>query len=264
MTELRRQFPTIPADHTYFEPFLGGGAVFLHLGPQKAVLSDLNPPLMESYVAIRDNLPMLTRHLANLPSPAEERDYYERRSRFNRLLTNRRDLSVSDRVELAALFIWLNHTCFNGLYRVNRAGHFNAAFGDQPNPTIYSEVNLRAVRRALRNCDAELRCEDYEHAVRNAGRGDIVYLDPPYRSTHPSGGFSRYTAEGFDDQEQERLSRVVHELVDRGCHVVLSSAHNQRIASLYQDLKQRIVLAPRKINCDGAGRGRVSELLVTS
>jgi DNA adenine methylase len=264
LVELRRHFPDFSEDQTYFEPFLGGGAVFFTLRPYRAVLNDLNAPLMESFVTIRDHLSHLVALLAEMPPPEREKDYYDRRSRFNHLLREFPTLTSKDRLELSALFIWLNHTCFNGLYRVNKDGLFNAALGDNPEPAIFSELNLRAVRRALQTAHAKLLCVDYEEALIPAEREDVVYLDPPYKSQPDKQGFERYTSAGFDHAEQERLARVVHELVDRGCHVVLSNSHNKITVALYNDLRQKVVLAPRRINSDGTGRGKIPELLVIS
>jgi DNA adenine methylase len=262
LAELRRHFPDFSEGQTYFEPFLGGGSVFFALRPHRAVLSDLNAPLIESYLAVRDHLDELTTKLASMPAPKEDADYYSRRTRYNQLLKGLPHLELRGRLELSALFIWLNHTCFNGLYRVNKDGLFNAALGDNPDPTIYSELNLRAVRRALRAAHVRLQCVDYESALASAGRGDIVYLDPPYNPSPNEPGFARYNSVGFDSAEQERLARIVHELVDRGCGVVLSNSHNRATVALYKDLRQKIVLAPRRINSDGSGRGKIPELLV--
>lgn len=262
LPEILRHFPDLEADQTYFEPFLGGGAVFFALRPHRAVLSDVNVPLIRSYIAIRDNLKELTRRLSSMPAPVVENDYYDRRARFNHLLTRINKLDSAEQLDLAALFIWLNHTCFNGLYRVNKDGLFNAALGDNPDVSIYSEVNLRAVRRALRSADAKLSCMDYELALKPAREGDVVYLDPPYHGLDEKPTFAKYTANGFGRPEQSRLARVVHELVDRGCRVVMSSSQNLEIVRLYRDLRQRVVMAPRKINRDAAGRGKVAELIV--
>jgi len=258
--ELRRFLPDVREGQTYYEPFLGGGAVYFGLSPKSAVLSDLNKSLVFTYQAVKDNVEGLIATLGKLPPPSSEKDYYTARTRFNRLATRLATLDKGQIVTFAALFIWLNHLCYNGLYRVNKKGGFNVPFGFYRNPTIYSADSLRATSIALR--PAKVMAADYESALENAGKGDLAYLDPPYDPVSETARFTSYTSSGFDVSEQERLSRVVHDLVDRGCRVVLSNSPSERIKELYRGYRFERVEVPRAINCVGSRRSAVEELVV--
>ncbi len=258
--ELRQFFPNLKDGQTYFEPFLGGGAVYFGLSPKSAVLSDLNKSLVFTYQAVKDHVEGLIAALGRLPPPASEKDYYTARTRFNRLAARLSTLDSSQIVTFSALFIWLNHLCYNGLYRVNKKGGFNVPYGFYRNPTIYSADSLRVASEALRS--ARVMASDYESALEGAGRGDLAYLDPPYDPVSETAKFTSYTSSGFDLTQQERLSRVVHELVDRGCKVVLSNSPSDRIKELYRGYRFERVAVPRAINCVGSRRSAVEELVV--
>src|SRR5271157_246676 len=220
--ELKEFFPALEEGHTYFEPFLGGGAVYFGLCPKSAVISDVNRALVFTYQAVKDNVEGLIGALGKMPPPESEKDYYTARTKFNRLSSRLSTLDKSQIVTFAALFIWLNHLCYNGLYRVNKKGGFNVPYGFYRNPTIYTAESLKAASQALRN--AQIMAADYESALEGAKKGDIAYLDPPYDPVSETSRFTSYTTTGFDLSEQERLSRVVHQLVERGCRVILSNS----------------------------------------
>jgi DNA adenine methylase len=259
---IRPQLPPVDPDSTYFEPFLGGGAVFFQVAPEQAVLSDLNPALVATFKEVKLGLPRLLSQLKRFPQAPTEEDYYANRERFNHLLARLDSLGPRLLSEFGATFIWLNHTCFNGLYRVNKAGRFNVPFGYYERPFIYSDELLRRSSIALNRAHARLLDVDYEHALRSASSGDFVYLDPPYQPVSVTASFTGYTPEGFGMGEQERLSLVVRDLVSRGCHVVLSNSPSSSIRDLYKGFKISTVSAPRAINCVGSKRSRVDELLV--
>jgi DNA adenine methylase len=260
---IRAAFPVLGPGQRFFEPFLGGGAIFFASGPERATLSDLNRPLIETYGAVKNRLPELLKALDTLPPPKGPEDFYRRRTEFNDLLSSG-SRGASSKVQIAALLIWLNHLCFNGLFRVNKAGAFNVPYGFYQNPSIYSRANLALASKALRRARTTLLAADFEVALRPADEGDFVYLDPPYQPLTATSKFTSYTPLGFGEDQQVRLARVVHELVDRGCRVLLSNSATPQIRRLYQDLPLRVVMVPRAINSVGTRRMPVEELLVTS
>ncbi len=164
----------------------------------------------------------------------------------------------------AAKFIYLNRTCWNGLYRVNLKGEFNVPFGNYKNPKILDEHNILAVSKALQRDD--LTSVDFEQAIKSAKAGDFLYLDPPYQPLSKTSSFTSYTKENFGLEDQERLAKAFRELHNKGCLVMLSNSHSQPILKLYKDFSSNIqpVLATRMINCKAEGRGKIKEVIITS
>jgi len=252
----RQLAPTITAlfprrIRTYFEPFAGGGAVFFALAVERrferAVLGDQNAELIEAYQVIRDDVDGVIKKLARLARRATDRDhYYAVRAQAPR-----------DPLGRAARFIFLNRTCFNGLYRVNRKGQFNVPFGRYKNPTILDEANLRAVSQALKR--VELVHGDFEAVALRAQRGDALYFDPPYIQT-----FGQYTADAFDMADHRRLVATFSALERRGVRILLSNSDNAVSRRLYRKLDMRAVHARRAISRRGTDRKTVTELLVVS
>lgn len=238
---------------TYYEPFLGGAALFLALSPARAVLSDANCDLIAMYEAVRDAPARVVELLETMqPHVLDEAYYYEVRAKDPARLTAE---------ERAARFIFLNKTCYNGLYRVNRRGQFNVPFGRYATPpALFSRANVEQVARRLRR--ATLRCGDFEEALADAGAGDFVYLDPPYMPLTPTANFTKYTRGAFGSAEQRRLAEVVHQLTARGCRVLLSNSDTPVIRELYARYAIDVVYAPRNINSDTQGRGRIAELAI--
>jgi DNA adenine methylase len=259
---LKQYFPPAAEVETYLEPFLGGGAVFFAYRPGKAILADLNSALIATYKTVKSNADAVISELMVPPAPVTEDGYRVARIRFNQLLSRVSKLGAQERAEFASLFIWINHTCFNGLFRVNQKGKFNVPFGYYQHPTIFSESSLRAASEALRDASAALVSYDYERVIDGADKGDFAYLDPPYDPVSETAKFTGYTRGGFDLDEQERLARVVHDAVKRGCRLVLSNSPSERIRKLYRDFRQELIRVPRSINCQGTGRGPVEELVV--
>lgn len=245
---------------TYFEPFVGGGAIFFRLQPAHAVLADRNRTLIDTFTVVKRQVESLVTELESLPRPSTRKAYENRRTEFNSLREERRS-GQSDIVRRAALFIWLNHTCFNGLYRENKDGEFNVPFGYYEDAFIYDSDNLRLASRALEQAHTDLKCADYADTLKSAKAGDQVYLDPPYDPVGETANFTGYTSTGFGPSDQWRLSDLVHRLIDKGCRVVLSNSPTPDVRELYADLRHELVLVPRAINCDGAKRGRVGEML---
>ena len=243
---------------TYFEPFLGGGAVFFDLRPKSAILSDSNEDLIIAYQTVRRNVDSLIRSLTDLAaeyrkSPKEK--YYEVR--------DHQDPAELDAVSRTARLIFLNKTCYNGLYRVNAQGHFNVPFGNYRNPTICDEEGLQTSSDALQS--AVIRAMDYHEALRLVRTGDFVYLDPPYHPVSKTASFTRYTREDFGQAEQLELASELSKL--RGtvdCKILLSNAKVSHIESMYRRLGFDITLvtAPRMISCKPETRGKILEILV--
>jgi DNA adenine methylase len=235
----------------YHEPFVGGGAVFFALGPRRATLSDINADLVTAYTAIRDNVEKVIRELA--AHQATEERFYEVRAW---------DSCSLSPVESAARTIYLNRTCFNGLYRVNRRGRFNVPFGRYANPRICNPENLRTVSEALRG--VKILHETVFSLSRRVRRGDLVYFDPPYDPLTPTASFTAYAKDGFGREEQRALARLFAELADRGVSVVLSNSDTPFVRKLYRGFKIETVFARRAINSRADRRGPVTEVLISA
>lgn len=241
---------------TYFEPFVGGGAVFFDLLPEKAILSDLNEELIATFNIIKNQVEAL---INSLKKYKYDKDYFLKiRSQ------NPKDLSD---IEVASRFIFLNRTCFNGMYRVNSKGQFNVPFGRYNNPIICDKENLRRVSLALKH--VEVKCEDYKQVLKRAKKGDFIYFDPPYYPKSKTASFTAYTSESFLEKEQIELRETYLELHKRGCFVMLSNSDTPFINKIYSQIKKNgikinKVKAGRAINSKGGGRGKISEILVTN
>ncbi|MCY3569970.1 MAG: DNA adenine methylase [Chloroflexi bacterium] len=247
---------------TYYEPFVGGGALFFALQSagrfKRAVLSDSNKELINAYVQVRDDVDGLVRALS-----VHQRKYRESEDRAEYYYTIRaKELTCS--LGGAANLIFLNKTCYNGLYRVNSKGRFNVPHGRYVNPTICDEGNLRAASEALRG--VELRVGDFADGPRLAGAGDFVYFDPPYVPLSETAYFTSYTAKEFGMDEQERLANTAARLVNQGSCVALSNSGHQDVASMYSSeiFELGEVHARRAINSKAKSRGPVREYLIQS
>src|SRR3989338_2762632 len=238
----------------YFEPFVGGGAVLFDLLPEKGFLSDLNKELVTTYNVIKNDVEGL---IASLKKHKTDKEYF--------LKIRAQDPKTLSDITVASRFIFLNRTCFNGLYRVNSKGGFNVPYGKYNNPLICDEDNLIKVSKSLQNI--EIKHQDYKEVLRNAKKGDFVYFDPPYYPVSKTASFTSYTAEAFLDKEQIELRDTVLELNNRGCFVMLSNSDTPFINKIYSGLKGiRVnkVEAGRAINSNGSGRGKITEVLVTN
>ena len=245
-----------PSFHTYHEPFLGGGALFfalVRLGRiRQAVLADANRELIETYRAVRDHVETIIRLLATYPY---DRDFYYR--------IRAADPTALSPPERAARMIYLNRTCYNGLYRVNRKGQFNVPFGRYKNPRILDAENLRAVARALRH--AELLHESFETTLDRAQPGDFVYFDPPYHPVSRTADFTAYHRDGFGPEQQTRLAEIARALAEKGVFVLLSNSATPFILNLYRKgFRIRRIPARRYINRKGPGRTGWEELIIDS
>ncbi len=240
---------------TYCEPFVGGGALFFALYRagkiKQALLSDVNPELIDTYIALRDDVEDVIDMLSTYPYDKEF--YYEMRSR---------DPWKISRTERAARFIYLNKTCFNGLYRLNRSGKFNVPFGRYVRPKICDAKNLRAVSKALRH--AEIMCEDFQTVVHRLEEGDFVYCDPPYQPVSDTAYFTAYTADGFHWEDQVRLFKTVEELKNRGIYVLLSNSAHPKVKDLYAQYTIWEVPVKRHVNRRAERRRGWVEVLIST
>jgi DNA adenine methylase len=233
----------------YHEPFVGGGALFFAVAPRRATLSDNNFELVHCYTQVRDDVHGV---LAALARHVYGKEHYQ-----SIRALEPRQLAPAER---AARFIYLNKTCFNGLWRVNRAGRFNVPIGRYRNPRFHDPAALLAAHHALKT--VEILHAPFEAALAKASPGDFVYLDPPYDPVSATSSFASYTADGFTWDDQKRLARACIALNRRGVRFLLSNSATSRIRELYRGFEQRLVRAPRFINSKAECRGRVEELLV--
>lgn len=239
----------------YFEPFVGGAALFFDLRAKERleneiVLSDVNDELINCYAVIQNNVEAL---IEELRKHRYESDYYYR-------VREQKRAGLSE-VASAARTIFLNKTGYNGLYRVNRSGQFNVPFGKFTNPAICDAENLRACARALR--DVTLTHGDYSSVLEHAKKGDFVYFDPPYDPVTTTANFASYTADGFSPDDQRALADTARSLVAKGCKVMLSNSDTPFIRSIYKGFRVERVKCPRAINSNAAKRGDVDELIIT-
>jgi DNA adenine methylase len=232
----------------YIEPFLGGGAVFLSLGLQKAILADYNDDLINCYRVVRDDVETL---IALLSKYIRDKDHYYR--------VRELDPKRLDTAPRAARFIYLNKTCYNGVYRVNLKGTFNVPFGNR-RAKIYDEENLRQVSHALKN--VQLLAQSYETTLHQAKPRDFVYLDPPYHGSSRTANFAKYTSMPFGEQDQIKLAKEFERLTGLGCKVMLSNSDTAFIRSLYRDHYHETLMARRYVNCNGSRRKATAELLI--
>lgn len=231
------------------EPFLGGGAVFFDLRPQKAVLIDSNFELINFFQVVKTKLEAL---LVDLDRHENTKEYYY----YIRSL----DPDGMSDVERASRFLYLNKTGYNGLWRVNRQGKHNVPFGGYKNPRYKDEDNLYRVSLALQN--ARLVCDDFTRVTRYARPETFVYFDPPYHPLTRTASFTSYTSESFGEEDQIRLAKVFRKLAAKGCYVMLSNSDTEFVRELYAGFNITTVYAKRAINCRGDRRGPIAELVI--
>ena len=253
--------PLIPKSiSTYVEPFVGGGAVLFHLQPKKAIINDYNQELMNVYQVIKDKPNELIEVLQEHKGLNSEDYFYEIRS-----LDRSENYENMTDVEKAGRVIYLNKTCFNGLFRVNRAGFFNTPYGKYKNPSIVNEVTIKAVSNYFNSAKIKFLTGDYKEALRRLRSGAFVYFDPPYVPISSSSSFTGYTEHGFDYEKQVELRDECLKLHNRGVKFLQSNSYSPEILELYSDQKVfniEIVKAKRSINSQVDKRGEISEVLI--
>lgn len=245
---------------TYYEPFIGGGALLFELSPRRAVINDSNEELMNVYSVLCDEekFKKMCSVLNHYEKEHCEEFYYDIRNKDRNKNAYKR---LSDYTR-AARTIYLNKACFNGLYRVNSKNEFNVPFGKKERVNTYDSGNLITVSNYLTMNDVEILSVDFEQSVKNAKKGDFIYFDPPYDSE--TSTFNSYTEDGFGKDEQIRLAKVFKELDSRGCYVMLSNHNTSLINDLYKNFNIHVIEAKRNINSNGKKRGKVKEVIITN
>ncbi|NWJ99080.1 DNA adenine methylase [Marine Group I thaumarchaeote] len=256
--ELERNYPK--KFGTYFEPFLGGGAVMFNLlakhPDMKCHVSDLNSDLILTYVAIRDKVTEVIESLENHSKK------YQKNTNF--YYYHVRESEPTSQIEKVSKLIFLNKTCFNGLYRVNRKGKFNVPLGRYTNPNIVNKENLLTASRILQSSNLEFFCRDFETILHDIKKGDFVYFDPPYQPVSNTANFTSYTNRNFTDDDLERLVNLAEKLDSIGCKVLLSNSKSKKVENSFSSSKWKIkeIQVNRAINSDSKKRTGHSEILV--
>jgi DNA adenine methylase len=251
LPQYRPHFPASEEIGRYYEPFIGSAAVFFHLQPHPAWLADANEKLVAVYRVVQQDVEAL---IEALQVHHNDRDYY-----YRIRAQNPAELSA---VQRAARLIFLNRTCYNGLYRENKKGEFNVPFGRYSNPTICDEQRLRLASQALQG--VELTVGDFAAVAGPARAGDFIYFDPPYAPLSATSNFTSYNRDGFGADDQRRLAETIHLLTSRGCYVMLSNSSSPLIYELFEEHGYRLIpiTARRSINSKADRRGPVTELLI--
>lgn len=260
----------------YIEPFVGGGAVLIDIlqnyDVKEAYAFDINIDLINSYNVIKNNveelitnLKLLEKEYLNLEKDDRKKYFYNIRKQYNSYRITKDEMSLQKAIE----FIFLNRTCFNGLYRVNKNGDFNVPMGNYKNPTICDEENLRALSELIKNVNFEYG--DYKASQKYIKKNTFVYFDPPYRPLNITSGFTSYTKEDFDDENQKELALYYKELNNNNVKVMLSNSNPKNtnkedcfFENIYKGFNINEVYAKRMINANSNGRGEISELLITN
>ena len=237
----------------YFEPFIGGGALFFELQPDNAYISDMNEELINLYQVVRDEVDEL---ICDLQKHDISKEYFMEIRNVDRTEEYQ---NWSD-VQKASRFIYLNRTCFNGMYRVNSKGEFNVPFGHYKNPRILDENNLVNCSNLLQGI--EIKHADFSEILKKVKKGDFVYFDPPYVPLSETSSFTSYTKEGFDIDMQFKLRDVCDELDTMGVNFLLSNSDTKLVNDLYENYNIKKVFASRQINANADGRGKITEVLV--
>ena len=251
MFELLKNMPK--SYNRYFEPFIGGGALFFELQPDNAYISDMNEELINLYSVARDSVDEL---IEDLSKHEISKEYFLEIRNIDRT----EEYSNLSNVERASRFIYLNRTCFNGMYRVNSKGEFNVPFGNYKNPRIIDENNLLNCSELLKK--TEIKCADFSEILSKVQKDDFVYFDPPYVPLNETSSFTSYTKDGFDIDMQFKLRDVCNELDSMGVKFMLSNSDTKLVNELYANYEIKKVFASRQINANADGRGKITEVLV--
>jgi len=282
LPDIRKKYPTELGQsvNKYCEPFVGGGAVLFDVlsnySVSEILINDINADLINTYTQIKICLDDLIAELTSMQERFWASDttkrreyYYDKRERFNYLKLNKVNGVESVNLEKAAVFIFLNKTCFNGLFRVNKRGLFNVPIGAYKNPLICDADNLAEISKLLQN--VSVQCGDYKNCLDFIDKNTFVYIDPPYRPLSETSGFTSYAEAGFGDEEQVELGNFVDSLVGKGAKVVVSNSdpknskdNDDFFDELYSKYNIDRVTAKRMINCNGESRGNISELLISN
>lgn len=250
--------PLIPKKiTTYVEPFIGGGAVLFNLQPKKAIINDLNKELINTYKVVKESPKELLELLKIYDKNNCEDYFYEIRA-----LDRTDNFENMNNIEKAARVIYLNKTCFNGLYRVNKTGLFNSPYGKYKNPNIINKSAILAMSDYFNNNNIKIIQGDYKNALKDLKKDTFVYFDPPYMPISTSSSFTNYTKTSFNEKEQIELKKECDKLNNKEIKFMLSNSDHPLIRELYKNFDIRIVKAKRSINSKGNSRGKINEILV--
>ena len=252
----------VPIEYnTYYEPFVGGGALLFELSPKNAVINDSNKELINVYkmISTDSGYEEVVKLLNNYEKKHSEKFYYQIRN----MDKDKEKFAKLTDAERAARTIYLNKACFNGLYRVNSKGEFNVPFNKKTKINTYDSQNMILAYVYFQANNIKMLNVDFEEAVKDAKKGDFIYFDPPYDSENKET-FNSYTEDGFGKDEQIRLAKVYKELAERGCYVMLSNHNTTLINELYKDYNINVITAKRNINSKGEKRGAVEEVIITN
>lgn len=250
--------PLIPKYSTYYEPFIGGGAVLFSQQPKKAVINDSNIELINVYRVIQNSPNELIEKLREHELNNNEEYFYELRAKDR----DKEEYEMLSDVEKAARIIYLNKTCYNGLFRVNSSGEFNSPWGRYKNPNITNVTTINAISNYLNKSNVKILQGDYQEALKGIRTGSFVYFDPPYMPISSSSSFTGYTANGFGEEEQIRLRDFCDELNKKNIKFLLSNSSCPFIEEIYGNYEIIKVPAKRSINADATKRGAIDEVLV--
>ena len=275
LEEIREKYPS--KIEKYCEPFVGGGAVLFDVlnkfQPKEVLINDINAELINTYLQIKNNCKGMVAQLSKIQSiyknhslEENKKFFYEKRARYNELKVNGNEV---ENLEKAVLFLFLNKTCFNGLYRVNSKGLFNVPFNNAKNPLLCDEENLRACSKLLQN--VEMQVGDYKQCKSFISTGTFVYIDPPYRPLTQTAAFTSYSENGFSDKEQIELGNFITEISNKGAKVLASNSdpknsdiNDNFFDDLYSHFEIKRVAASRMINSNAKKRGAINELLISN
>lgn len=259
LPELRKNIPSSfdKETNTYYEPFIGGGALLFDILPHYGVINDSNEELVNLYTVVKNDVDSLIREVSFYPY---DKDFYysirelDRKEGFPDFLSD---------IQRAARTLYLNKTCFNGLYRVNKKGQFNTPFGKYSNPTICKENDLKDVSYYFNDNDISIMSGDFAQCVKDAQEGDFVYLDPPYVPLSKTSSFTSYTKEGFEDCDQRRIKSIIDDLSNNGVYVLMSNSSSPDVFDLYSsDYNVETVKVARKVNSKAHKRNKIDEFLI--
>lgn len=258
LAEIEALLPKDFSKRIYCEPFIGGGAVLFSLQPKKkAIINDFNDELIDTYLVVKEEVDSLIKDLERHKN--EEEYFYDQRA-----LDRQPEYSGLSRVARASRLIYLNKTCYNGLYRVNSSGEFNTPFGRYKSPNIVNAPVLRAVSNYLNKADVEINCGDYETILKELPKNSFVYLDPPYHPLSTTSSFTGYVRGGWQEDDQIRLRDNCRELDKRGIKFMLSNSACSFIRDIYSEFTIHTVQAKRALNSVAAKRGPVDEYIITN
>lgn len=247
--------------NSYFEPFIGGGAVFFSINPKKAIINDINTTLVQTYIYIKDDVEKVIKELKKLEKEFLSKEQEERKEFYYKIREKYNSLPKDD-FKRSLYFLFFNKTAFNGVYRENSKGGFNVPMGSYKNPKIVDEDNLRAVSESLKH--TSITNASFADVVKKAKAGDFVYFDPPYHPVSTTSSFTSYSKDDFTKEDQIKLRDLFVELDKKGVYVMLSNSYTPFIKEIYSAYKQIPVNASRMINSKADKRGKISEIVIVN